>query len=161
MLFRFQHTSYLLPLTIFALLCLMLSCNHKTYYQKIDHLPNGIWNIDTTLVYKFTIQDSLQYYNFYIDVRNTTAYPYQNLHLFFTAQFPDNTIFTDTLNCILSDAYGRWTGNGSGKIRQNRFPFKVNVRFPQTGDYIFSVQHAMRHDDLKGIANFGITLQNE
>ncbi|MCL2291288.1 MAG: gliding motility lipoprotein GldH [Bacteroidetes bacterium] len=161
MKFHFPHTAYRLPLTLLVLFCLFISCKQKTFYQKMDHLPNETWNIDTTLTYEFTISDSLQYYNFYIDVRNTTDYPYQNLYLFFTTQFPDSTMFTDTLNCILSDAHGRWTGRGSGKIKQNRFVLKPKVRFPQTGTYIFSAQQAMRTDDLKGIANFGITLQNE
>jgi len=143
------------------LACTVVSCNRNTFYQKTDALPNEVWNWGTPLVYKFTISDSLQYYNFFIDVRNTTAYPYQNLYLFFTTQFPDSTVFTDTLNCILSDAYGRWTGKGSGRIKENRFILKPKVRFPQTGTYIFTAQQAMREDDLKGVAGFGITLQYE
>jgi len=138
-----------------------VSCNRNTFYQKMDILPNESWNKDTALVYTFTISDSLQYFSFYIDVRNTTLYTYQNLYLFFTTQYPDNTLFTDTLNCILSDAYGRWTGKGSGRIKENRFVLKPKVRFPQTGTYIFSAQQAMREDDLTGIANFGITLLYE
>jgi gliding motility-associated lipoprotein GldH len=117
--------------------------------------------MDSTLVYEFTIIDSLQFYNFYIDVRNTTDYPYQNLYLFFTTQFPDSTRFTDTLNCILNDAYGRWTGKGYGRIKENRFVFKPKVRFQQKGSYIFAVQQAMRETDLKGITDFGITMQYE
>jgi len=146
---------------IVVFFCFFVACNHKTFYHKIDVLPNETWNLDTILVYEFTILDSLQFYNFYIDVRNTTAYPYQNLYLFFTTRFPDNTIFTDTLNCILSDAFGRWTGKGSGRIKENRFILKSKVRFPITGTYTFSAQQAMRDDDLKGITNFGITLQYE
>ena len=161
MIFRFSSSVFRLLFSVFALLCFFASCNHKIAYQKMDHLSNETWNMDSILFYEFTIQDSLQYYDFYIDVRNTTDYPYQNLYLFFTTQFPDNTIFTDTLNCILSDAYGRWTGKGSGKIKENRFTLKSKVRFPQTGTYIFSAQQAMTDEDLKGIANFGITLQNE
>ena len=146
----------------FILLAIVaISCNSKTFYQKNDHLPNEIWNVDHVLVYEFDILDSLQFYNFYIDVRNTTDFPYQNLYLFFTTQFPDGEIATDTLNCILSDPYGRWTGKGSGRIRENRFILKSKVRFPLTGTYTFSAQQATRDDDLTGIANFGITLQYE
>jgi len=152
---------YRLLLTVFALLCLLVSCNNTTAYQKMDQLPNETWNIDNTLVYEFEVLNTEKYYNFYIDVRNTTDYPYQNLYLFFTTQFPDSTMFTDTLKCILSDAYGRWTGSGSGGIKQNRFVLKSKVRFPQTGTYLFLAQQAMRDDNLKGIANFGITLQYE
>jgi len=147
--------------SIIFFVCIAISCNSKNFYQKSYSLPNEIWNMDTTFVYQFTIIDSLQYYNFYVDVRNTTAYPYQNLYLFFTTQFPDNSVFTDTLNCILSDGYGRWTGRGSGRIKENRFILKSKVRFPQKGTYIFTAQQAMRDNNLNGIINFGITLQHE
>jgi gliding motility-associated lipoprotein GldH len=137
------------------------SCTHNTFYQKSDSMPNEIWHKDSALVYRITISDSSQFYNFYFDIRNTVSYPYQNLFIFFTSQFPDSTMFTDTLNCNLFDAYGRWTGSGSGRIKENRFTFKSKVCFPQTGDYIFTSQHAMRDTHLIGISNFGITLQYE
>ncbi|MCL2246761.1 MAG: gliding motility lipoprotein GldH [Lentimicrobiaceae bacterium] len=137
------------------------SCKYNTFYHKAIILPAEIWNKDSLLVYEFTIDDSQQFYNFYFDVRNTTDYPFQNLYLFFTTQFPDSTSFTDTLNCILCDAYGRWTGKGSGRIKENRFVLKQKVRFAQTGIYTFFAQQAMRTDELMGITDFGITLQYE
>jgi len=148
--------------SLLLLVCtLFSSCKQNTFYHKTDILPNEIWNADNTLTYEFTILDSLQFYNIYVDVRNTTEYSYQNLYLFFTTQFPDGSRFTDTLNCILCDAYGRWSGKGSGRIKENRFTLKSKVCFQQKGDYIFSAQQAMREDSLKGITDFGITLQNE
>ena len=148
---------------IFMLLFLFLfsACVHNIFYQKSVQLPDEEWKMNNTLIYEFTITDSLQYYNFYIDLRNTTAYPYQNLYLFFTTIFPDGAQFTDTLNATVSDAYGRWTGKGSGRIRENRFVLKQKVRFLQKGDYRFLAQQAMTDTVLKGIADFGITLQYE
>jgi gliding motility-associated lipoprotein GldH len=127
----------------------------------MDTVRNKTWNMDSVFIYEFSISDSLQFYNFYVDVRNTTDYPYQNLFLFFTTQFPDEEIFTDTLNCILSDAFGRWMGKGSGRFKENRFILKSKVRFTQTGNYVFTIQQAMRDIELYGIANIGITLQYE
>ena len=147
--------------SLLLLVCTMFSCKQNTFYHKSDVFPNETWNADSSLVYRFTILDSLQYYNIYVDVRNTVNYPYQNLYLFFTTQFPDNSQFTDTLNAILCDVYGHWTGKGSGRIKENRFTLKSKVRFQQKGEYIFSVQHAMREVDLKGITDFGMTLQYE
>jgi len=139
----------------------LFSCNHRTFYHKTDSFPNEVWNMDSSLVYEFSIIDSLQYYNIYIDIRNTTNYPYQDFYIFLTTQFPDSTVFTDTLKCVLSDVYGRWKGKGSGRIKENRFTLKSKTRFPQTGNYIFTARQAMRDVDLKGITDFGITLQNE
>jgi gliding motility-associated lipoprotein GldH len=150
---------FFLSLLLFA--GLAVSCKHHTFYHKTTTLHKEMWNMDSALVYEFTIVDSLQFYSFYIDVRNTTDYPRQNLYLFFTTYLPDGAMFTDTLNCILSDAYGRWTGKGSGRIKENRFLFKPKVRFQQKGDYVFSVKQAMREENLKGITDFGITLQYE
>ena len=162
-LFRNQGLRYMfIFLFPFSFLLFSFSaCNKTTFYHKTNTLQNETWNKDSAFVYQFTITDSLQYYKFYIDVRNTTVYPYQNLYLFFTTQFPDSTVYTDTLNCLLSDAYGRWTGKGSGRIKDNRFLFKPKVRFQQKGDYVFTVQQAMRDDNLKGITDFGITLLYE
>ena len=145
-------------LMLFA--AIAVSCRHHTFYQKMDTISNETWNENDTLVYECKISDSLQFYKLFIDVRNTTDYPYQNLWIFFTTQFPDSTVFTDTLNCILSDVYGRWTGKGTGKIK-NHFIFKPQVRFPQKGNYVFKIQQAMRDVDLHGITNIGITLQYE
>jgi len=162
MLLRVLFKNKGLRYSVYALLLFCFTaCNQNIFYQKSDALPNEEWDMNNKLVYEFTISDSLQYYSFYIDVRNTNDYPYQNLHLFFTTQLPDGEIFTDTLNGVISDAYGRWTGKGSGKIRENRFVLKPKVRFQQKGSYIFLAQHAMRDTVLKGIANFGITLQYE
>ena len=150
---------FLVPCSI--LLFCFSACNHKTFYHKTYTLPNEVWDIENKLVYEFEIIDSLQYYNFYIDVRNTSDYPYQLLHLFFTTQFPDGEKFTDTLSGRICDAYGRWTGKGSGRIRENRFVLKSKVRFQQKGAYVFTAQQAARDSVLKGIADFGITLQYE
>ena len=80
-------------------------------------------------------------------------------YIFFTTEFPNGYVATDTLGCILSDPFGKWKGKGNGRIKDNRFLFKPKVCFHQKGIYRFTVQQAMRDDNLKGIANFGITVE--
>lgn len=150
---RFFHISILI-----FLFYLIVSCQSKTFYQKIDNLPSAAWNMDSILSFEFEITDSLQYYDFYIDIRNTTDYPYRNGCFFFTTIFPDSTFAKDTLTGIFSDAYGKWTGKGSGRIKENRFLLKKQVRFAQKGIYQFKAQQAMRDTVLKGITDFGMVL---
>ena len=71
-----------------ALMTLLTSCNNHIFYEKIDTIKDETWNVNQKLVYEFEITDSTQYYNIYINVRNTTDYPYQNLYIFLTNQFP-------------------------------------------------------------------------
>jgi gliding motility-associated lipoprotein GldH len=156
-----QHYKNFLLFSLIFLAGLLAACERKPCCQKSNPIPKELWNKDSTFVYECNVADSSKYYNFYINIRNTTDYAYQNLWLFFTSQLPDSTVFTDTLNCILFDAYGRWTGKGSGRIKENQLTFKSKVRFPQTGDYTFTIQQAMRDDNLTGITDIGITLQHE
>jgi len=141
---------------LFCLLALA-SCNNA-YYEKIDSIPDEVWNIDSLLTYQVEITDSLQYYNMYIHVRNTTDFETQNFYIFMTTVFPDGYTARDTLGCILCDPHGKWTGKGNGRLRDNKFLLKPKVRFASCGLYTFEVCQAMRSNDVKGIANFGISL---
>ncbi len=142
----------------FVILTLFFSCNRNVFYEKIDSIPNETWHIDSTLNYSFTITDSLQFYDLYVNVRNTIDYPYQKFYIFLTTEFPSGVTSIDTLGCVLSDPFGEWTGKGSGNFKDNQFLLRQKVRFQQKGEYHFRVQQAMRDDMIPGIANFGITL---
>ena len=144
----------------FAVLCMLLfsTCSQRVFYEKNINITNEIWNKDTALTYKFEITDSLQYYDIFIDVRNSVDFETQNFYIFLTTIFPSGYIGKDTLGGVLCDNYGVWKGKGSGRLKDNRFLFKSKVRFAQKGFYTLKVYQAMRDDNLKGIANFGITL---
>lgn len=137
-----------------------VSCQRNLFYEKMDTLKGEVWNVDTKLEYEFEITDSLAYYDFYINVGNTVDFETQNFYLFMDTEFPNGYKAQDTLGCILSDPYGHWKGKGVGRVKENRFLFKPNVRFPQKGVYKFTVVQAMRQEEVKGIAYFGITLLN-
>lgn len=148
-----------LPILVLVLL-LSAGCRRDLFYEKIDTLQGEVWNMNAPLEYEFEITDSLAYYDFYINVGNTVDFETQNFYLFMDTEFPNGFKAQDTLGCILSDPYGHWTGKGIGRVKENRFLFKPNVRFPQKGVYKFSVVQAMRQEQVKGVAYFGITLLN-
>ena len=144
-------------LPLLFLLSLLASCNNA-FYEKIDPLPDEVWNIDTILNYQVEITDSLQYYNMYVHVRNTVDFETQNFYIFMTTVFPDGYTAQDTLGCILCDPHGKWTGKGTGRLRDNKFLLKPKVRFAEKGVYTFKVRQAMRAENVKGVANFGLSL---
>ena len=55
------------------------------------------------------INDTINPYNVFIDIRHTGDYPYSDLYLFITATGPDMAPMRDTVDCLLADADGRWT----------------------------------------------------
>lgn len=142
----------------FCVLMLVVSCQRDVFYEKMDTLKGEVWSASTPLEYEFEITDSLAYYDFYINVGNTVDFETQNFYLFMDTEFPNGYKAQDTLGCIISDPYGHWTGKGLGRVKENRFLFKPNVRFPQKGVYKFTVVQAMREEEVKGVAYFGISL---
>ena len=145
-------------ITLFAMIVLE-GCNHKTYYSEIKQLPHEKWAVDKPLYYKMTIEDSMQYYNMYIQLRNTTDFETQNFYVFMKTKYPDGHTEQDTLGFILCDKFGNWTGRGQGRLKDNKFLFQPKVRFPYNGEYIFTVTQGMRTDVVEGIESFGIILE--
>ncbi len=150
------HKSLIFLLTV-ATLC---SCNKKNYYSEVQSIPKEKWTVDAPLTFKLNIEDSMQYFNMYFLVRNTTDFETQNLYVFMKTQYPDGHTEQDTLGFILCDKFGNWTGKGHGRLKDNKFLFQPKVRFPFNGEYTFTVTHGMRTDTLMGISNFGIVLEN-
>jgi gliding motility-associated lipoprotein GldH len=147
-------------LVIFIIPFFLISCKNDIYYEKMDSIKNEVWSIDNKLVYEFEIKDSMEFYDIYFNVRNTIDYPYQNLYIFLTNQFPSGIEIVDTLGCVLCDPFGKWYGKGDGRIKENKFLLRKKVRFQHKGKYVFTVQQAMRNEQLEGIASFGLTFEH-
>ncbi|MDR3046850.1 MAG: gliding motility lipoprotein GldH [Bacteroidales bacterium] len=134
------------------------SCTHRNYYHEIYPIHGEVWNIDSVLHFNIDIIDSLQYFDFYIDIRNNTDFETQNFYIFLTSEFPNGYIGTDTLGFVICNPFGKWTGKGNSRIKENRFTYKTNIRFSTTGTYKFSVLQGMRKNKVKGITDFGLCL---
>lgn len=147
-------------LLICSIILLFTSCNSNVFYEKSDPIEKGIWDKNHILHYQFEVKDSMEYYDIYVDVRNTIDYKYQNLYIFLTTEYPGGARFTDTLGCILCDKYGEWYGKGKGEFRDNNFLLMRQVRFQRTGIYNLYVEQAMREDELQGISDFGIRINH-
>ncbi len=147
-----------LIISCFAIL-LLVGCSSKNYYAEVKQLPDEKWAVDKPLYYKVNIEDSMQYYNMYIQLRNTTDFGTQNFYVFMKTKYPDGHSEQDTLGFILCDKFGNWTGKGNGRLKDNKFLFQPKVRFPYCGEYIFTVTQGMRTDVVEGIESFGIVLE--
>lgn len=107
------------------------------------------------------LADTSNLHNMFVNVRNSTSYQYSNLFLFLDIDFPDGKRVRDTLECIIADRTGRWTGSGGGRIKSNQFLFRTDVWFPQQGIYRFTFQQAMRTPLLEGITDIGLAIERK
>lgn len=137
----------------------MFSCNKGIIYRKCIALPGNIWSVNNPLVFDVPVKDTINNYNIFITLRNTSSYDFNNLYLFIDIHSPMKITERDTMECILADADGRWLGNGLGDIWDNKFLFKKNVKFQKPGTYEFVFNQAMRLDSLPMIMDAGISIE--
>lgn len=143
---------------LLTLLTVFFSCNTKDVYHTFNHIPERGW--DKRVIERFfpVIEDTVSLYDIDVSLRYTNNYNYRNLWLFISGKAETGEEFTDTLNCILADEYGKWLGSGWGASYQQVVPYKTNFRFPRKGKYSFSVQQGMRDDVIPGITEVGLKI---
>ncbi|HSV76179.1 MAG TPA: gliding motility lipoprotein GldH [Bacteroidales bacterium] len=156
----FSRIKSIFVLAIMALI-LMPACDRMRVFEDHRRLPSEGWYYADSLIFEAQIKDTVSLHNLYVSVRNTTEYAYSNFFLFLDIEFPDGTKLRDTIECVLADSKGHWTGRGFGRIRSNSFLFRTDVWFPQSGTYTFTMQHAMRTELLTGISDVGLRIKKK
>lgn len=146
-------------LFIITISIILFSCTSDIFYDKNIEINNSVWITDSTAIFNLNIEDTIKFYDFHLNLRNTTDYKYSNIYLFLNTKFPDGQSTQDTIQCFLSDNKGKWFGSGIGKTKSMSFLLKKRVRFIQNGIYSFEIQQAMRVQNLNGIKSIGITIK--
>ena len=136
----------------------LASCDQNMVYEENKAVEGGVWKSNDVKSFEFDITDTLQLYNFYVNVRNGEEYPFSNLYLFVEMVFPNGKKSIDTLECPLADQLGNWYGSGLGSIFDNRVLFRERKKFPLSGHYKVDIHQAMRTDALEGIYDIGFRL---
>ena len=134
----------------------LFACNMNSIYDESITIEKNSWYKEDLAKFEVAIDDTLQTYDFYVNIRNTTDYRYSNLYIFLNTRFPNNNLSRDTIEFMLADIEGKWLGKGWGAVKENSILLSTNMRFPLKGIYEFRLQQAMRVDTLKGISNVGI-----
>jgi gliding motility-associated lipoprotein GldH len=148
------------PIYYFVFLLAILSaCNKNAIFDTTKEIEGGVWKSSDIVKFSVPVNDTLQPCNFYINIRNSTKYPFSNLFLFIKTFYPNGKISIDTVECYLADTDGKWFGNRSGGRVDNRILFRKSFRFRMLGAYSFEFEQAMRTEELRGIEDFGIRIE--
>ncbi|MCB0760759.1 MAG: gliding motility lipoprotein GldH [Flavobacteriales bacterium] len=137
---------------------LLISCDDNMVFEQNQEIDGAVWSWDEPVRFQFQVSDTVSRHNFYINLRNGNDYPYSNMFLFVTLNFPNGKKSVDTVECFLADQAGRWYGTGMGNMHDNRFLYKQNKQFPLAGNYRIEIHQAMRQDDLPDIHDVGFRL---
>jgi len=153
---RKSHRSFFLLI----LLLLPLGCDPLMVFDSYDSMDDGLWGWKDVPVFEVEMEDSLALYDIYLQVRHSTDYPLSNLFMFVNLKGPSGQFRRDTLNLILAAPDGRWYGSGNGSLREMHLLYRSGIRFAEPGTYSFSIEQAMRHEELP-VKNVGLRIEQQ
>ncbi len=148
----------LLIVLLFAVL-LSSSCDQSRIFEDNKVIDNNIWKSNAPVTFEINVDDTTSGNNFYLNIRHAEGYQYSNLYVFMKTKFPNGKSAQDTIELVLQDPNGNWTGSGLGDIWDSQIMFKRNLRFPMKGKYQFSVYHAMQTPELPMIMEVGMRIE--
>lgn len=147
-------------LVVFCVAVCLNACDSTSIFEQNTNIPQLNWDIESPVVFDVAINDTVNSYNIYVNVRNSSKYEMMNLFMFIQTTSPTGATLRDTFECTLADDRGKWLGSGWGDIYDNRFIYKKNIRFPVTGTYKIELTQAMRTEQLKGISDVGVRIEH-
>jgi len=135
------------------------SCDSSKIYEKNLNIPDGIWNVGHVAKFDVQISDSKIPYNLYVNIRNASLYPTNNIWLFVTTNSPQGKAQRDTVEFILANEKGEWLGDGAGDYWDSQLMYKKSVLFPSAGNFKLEIQHGMRMENLPFILEIGLRVE--
>ena len=152
-------------LAILGLLLIFVSCDSKMVMGEMRDLP-GYWDKNDELAFQFPQLDSLKKYDLFLHLRHTNDYPYNNIFLIASIEFPHGKTIIDTLEYRMANADGTWLGTGIGTVKESKLLYRENVSFFEEGTYRLTLSQAVRNNgavhgvtQLEGITEVGFSVQ--
>lgn len=149
----------------FRLICMFLltisfaSCEQKILFQEEKTIPGGIWTYRDTLNFTFSVTDTSELYNMYVEFAHADVFPNQNIYLKLRTLFPDGKRLGKTRSFDLFDSQGASTGKCSGGDCHVRSVLQDNAYFNTPGEYVITLEQFMRRDSIEGIQSIGLVIE--
>ncbi len=153
-----NHLFLFVPVCIFCLF--VCGCAKKEPYFKYRLLKEGIWRRNEQLTF---VVDSVEtvpgkHYNISVELMHNKQYPYQNLWLIVSDNFPLGAS-ADTLEVSLCADNGTWLGSGTAGLLQLSVPYKEYIATDSLLDSCrVNIRHYMRDESLNGIERVGVRI---
>ena len=148
-------------------LLLFASCDKTRVFDRYESIP-GDWHRDSLVRFRFSAPDTVNNYDLFLNLRNNSDYNFSNIYLITELNFPNGKVISDTLQYEMAAPGGEWLGTGFGDVKESKLWYKENIRFTEAGEYLLTVQQAMRKRDsvqgiqqLEGITEVGFRIEDK
>jgi gliding motility-associated lipoprotein GldH len=152
----------------FSLVIIICSCDDKRVFDSYQSTSNR-WHKDSLIQFTFEAPDTIKPYNLFINLRNTHEYPFSNLYMITTLNFPYGKVLKDTIEYKMAAPNGELLGTGFSDIKENKLWYKGHERpfvFEEPGAYRIQIEHAMRENAsveglvyLEGVTDVGLRIE--
>ncbi|MBI9041089.1 gliding motility lipoprotein GldH [Lutibacter sp.] len=145
---------------------LFLSCGENKLYDQFQSVENLEWSAETNFEFIVSNTDTISKRNVFINIRNNKNYEFSSLFLIAKIEFPSGYKLVDTLEYEMTNAQGKFLGQGFSDVKENKLFLRENVVLSEKGDYKFLIQQATRSindidgkNPLKGITDVGLSIE--
>lgn len=142
-----------------------IACDGKIKASETKTLGTT-WRQNDEVEFVIPQMDTLKKYNLFLNIRNSNEYPFNNIFIIASMNFPHGKVVTDTLEYRMAASDGTWLGEGIGNVKESKLWYKENISFPEAGNYILTISHAVRNNgevggvsQLKGILDIGYSIE--
>ena len=135
------------------------ACTDTAVLDQHVNITDQAWHYDDQPRLVAHITDSTQRYRIYLNLRHTPDYRYSNIFLLIHQTGPGIRDTTERFELRLAEPDGRWLGRGTGSRYAHQELIKENVRFPDTGKYVFVIEQNMRENPLREINDVGLRVE--
>ena len=144
---------------IFLILIIIFctSCDERVVFEEYYDFQKNVWHTDSLIKFEYFIEDTLSSYDLFLKVRHSIGYEFQNLFLFTQSESEK-----DTIQLIITNKKGKWTGKGIGDIRE--VETKMSKKYFHSGKKFLYIEQAMRYgseekiNNLKNINAIGLVI---
>ncbi|MFK7932830.1 MAG: gliding motility lipoprotein GldH [Saprospiraceae bacterium] len=145
---------------LFALSILFFSaCSENFVYSEKQVISNTEWTYADTLAFAIPIADTTKKYNLYLDIQHTTDYPYQNIYMNVTTEYPSGKRVTELLPIDFADKTGQWYGDCNAESCQLRVNIQQRAFFNEIGTHRIVFEQYLREDPLRGMQSMALRME--
>jgi len=144
---------------------LFFSCDKKRVFDEYKSVGSA-WHKDSIVTFNLPELDSTKRYDLFVNLRDNSNYPYNNLFLIVSMEMSNGFTKVDTLEYQMANPDGTLLGDGFTDIKESKLYYKENVRF--RGKYKVQIKQAVRENGkiqgvefLDGITEVGFRIEKK
>lgn len=146
-------------LVLFSLCIGITSCDTGVIYEDNQSFEDNTWTYDDVKTFSFTMKDSMKPCKIFLNMRTTLDYEFSNIYMNLYSNYPNGKQDTSALEFFLAEPNGKWLGNVSGTIIENKAMIMKGF-LTHPGVYTFKFEQAMFDNDLGEILDIGLRVEN-